>query len=100
MDTLSKPLEDFLIRLATSPDTVSGRMRHYTEHLLHLLNVRDEMLIMDYYGLFGHEVKNLDQLAAANNTTPDIIAQALEVLLHKLAITPEWQMMNQINHQK
>ncbi len=98
MDAYSEELEAYLQRLAQDEHCVSHRMGHYTEHLLHLLNPRDEALLHDIYGLFGHPMKSLDQLAADNATTRDIIREVKETLLRRLAMSPEWQMMRTIIH--
>ncbi|EFI72465.1 MULTISPECIES: hypothetical protein [Segatella] len=96
MDALSQELENYLISLGKNPSIVSERMAHYTEHLIHLLNIKDELLIDNYYGLAGHPLKSAEELAEINKTTPDVIRQVVEVLLRRLSVTPEWQMMKQL----
>lgn len=102
MDAYSEELDAYLRRLSQDEHCVSHRMEHYTEHLLHLLNPRDEELLYDCYGLFGHHRKPVDLLALENKTTPDIIRKVIETLLRRLAMSPEWQMMrtiiNKANH--
>lgn len=96
MDELSKELEDYLAAYSKAPHFVSEKMGHYTEHLLHLLNPKDEKLLADYYGLYQQPVKSIDQLAFENKTTPNIIVQVMGVLLRRLSVTPEWQMMKSL----
>lgn len=96
MDELSKELENYLIAYGKTPHFVNEKMGHYTEHLLHLLNPKDEKLLANCYGLYQQPVKSIDQLAFENKTTPDIITQVIGILLRRLSVTPEWQMMKSL----
>lgn len=99
MDVLSQELEHYLIAYGKNEKLVSKKMKNYTEHLLHLQNYKDEMFMADVYGLYGHTRKSIDQLAFENHTSPENIASAIEFLLRRLSVTPEWQMMRSvINH--
>lgn len=86
----------FLVRLGYFPNEVSGQMAHYMAHLLHLLNVEDEEALISYYGLFGHERLALDDIAKSRNMPPENMIAVIDNCLHKLEITPEWQMMKSI----
>ena len=66
---------------------------HQMEHLLALLDPDDEELILHYYGLFGHERRSLDALAAERHEQPDVTLAAVARLLRRIAVTPEWQMI-------
>ena len=66
---------------------------HQMEHLLALLDPDDEELILHYYGLFGHERRSLDALAAGRHEQPDATLAAVSRLLRRIAVTPEWQMI-------
>lgn len=95
MDSLSSELQTFLIRLGKEPDCVSERMEHYIKHLLYLLQTDEERILTEYYGLFGHNVKSLEDLASERQLSPAMLEQVIETCLRRIAITPEWQMIKQ-----
>lgn len=96
MDALSAELQDFLIRLGSRPESVSHKMEHYIEHLLHLLDHDDEQMLRQYYGLFGSQVLPLDHIADGHGTSADSTLKTIESCLRRLAVTPEWQMLRQM----
>ncbi|MCH3994217.1 hypothetical protein NG821_09455 [Prevotella cerevisiae] len=91
MDKFSKELQDILIRLGQSPDLFTEQQEHYFKHLLQLLPVPDEVLLREYYGLFGTEVHPLDDLAYHRSINSEVMMSIIEKDLRRLAITPEWQ---------
>lgn len=95
MDTLSNELHGFLIRLGQRPDSVSEKMEHYVKHLLRLLYPDEERVLTEYYGLFGCDVKKLEDLAHERGLTCEQIAVVIKSSLRKIAVSPEWQMIKQ-----
>lgn len=100
MDNVTKQLQTFLVSLHYQPESVSGKMKHYMEHLFHLLQVDDEVMLCNYFGLFGHEQKALSTIARDANTTQEMCMAHIDELLHRLAITPEWELLCSIINQK
>ncbi len=96
MDDLTKELQSFLVRLHYDPECISHKVEHYLEHLMHLLAVDDEMAILCYFGILGHEQVSLSDLACERHLSPETMIDNIDKNLHKLAITPEWQMLKQV----
>lgn len=95
MDILTKDLQSFLVRLGYFPEEVSERMQHYAAHLLHLLSVPDEEAVMAYFGILGSERKALEEIAHERTMTEEAMIEHIDKCLRRLAVTPEWQMMNE-----
>ena len=95
-DDLSKVLHGFLIRFGQNPEVVSHQVGHYVEHLLHLLPPVHEARLISFYGLFGKTRLTLSQLAQAANETDAQAAENIAKDLRKLAVTPEWQMLEKL----
>ncbi len=95
MEAITKDFQQFLLQLRYSPDSVSHTMQHYCEHLLHLLSVDDERLLCRYFGIFGHAQESLGTMAKERSEVPEACMEHIDSLLHRLAITPEWQLMQQ-----
>lgn len=93
MDLLTRPLNTYLVAMAYQGAT--HEQEHQMEHLLALLDPDDEEMLLHYYGLFGHERRSLDELAALRHEEPDATLAAINRLLRRIAVTPEWQMMQQ-----
>ena len=93
MDTPTRQFQAFLVKLHYEPDTISHTMHHYAEHLLHLLPVDDETMLCDYFGLFGHQQRALNDIASEHHISPETCIERIDNNLHRLAITPEWQLM-------
>ena len=91
MDPISHSLHAHLVAMAYQGAT--HEQEHQMEHLLALLDPDDEELILHYYGLFGHERRSLDALAAGRHEQPDATLAAVSRLLRRIAVTPEWQMI-------
>lgn len=100
MDKLAKELQIFLVKLHYDPSSVSHQMRHYLEHLTHLLTVEDEETLLHYFGILGHEQLSLDELAKERGLSPETMMALIDDSLHKIAITPEWQMMKTLTIEK
>lgn len=96
MDELTKEFQSFLVRLRYEPDCINEKVYHYLEHLFHLLNIKDEEAVCHYFGVLGREQQALDDIAKAQGLTPEATMEAIDICLHKLAITPEWQMVKQL----
>lgn len=94
MDPLTKQLQTFLVRLAYQPEGISEKKEHYVEHLLHLLEADEEDALLHYFGLFGHERLALDDIASQRNEEPHQTLAMIDRCLRRLAVTPEWQMIN------
>lgn len=94
-DPLAKELQSFLVRLHYEPECISHQVSHYLEHLTHLLEVADEEALLHYFGILGHEQYSLDDIADDNHLSPEQMMEHIDTSLHKLAITPEWQMLKQ-----
>ena len=62
MDALSQELQDFLIRLGKEPGCVSEKVEHYIKHIMHLVYADEEDMLQQYYGLFGNDVKPLEDI--------------------------------------
>ena len=96
MDELTKELRSFLVNLHYNPNSVSDKMQHYLEHLTHLLPVEDEETLLHYFGILGHEQMSLDELAQKRRLLPETMMACIDKSLRKIAITPEWQMLKNL----
>ena len=70
MDALSQELQDFLIRLGKEPGCVSEKVEHYIKHIMHLVYADEEDMLQQYYGLFGKDVKPLEEVPNAYWAVP------------------------------
>ena len=96
MDQLTKPLHAHLVTMAYQGTT--HEQEHQMEHLLTLLAPNDEEAIVSYYGLFGQPRLSLAEIARKRNETPEQALEAISILLRRIAVTPEWQMLqNQLS---
>ena len=91
MDNITRELNTHLVRMAYQG--ASHEQEHQMEHLLALLDPEGEELLLHYYGLFGHDRLSLDELAAGRHEAPDETFAAINRLLRRIAVTPEWQMI-------
>ena len=96
MDELTRELQTFLVQLHYHPDGVSHQVEHYIEHLARLLPVDDEETVLHYFGILGHEQLSLGELARERRLAPEQMMQRIDECLRRLAVTPEWQMIKQI----
>lgn len=96
MDKISSPLHEYLTRLGQDPALKGSRMEHYMKHLLRLLPPKEEEQLKQLYGLFGTERHPEDDIAQSQNTTTDDLRQSTATSLRRIAVTPEWQMLQQV----
>ena len=100
MDNLSRSLHSFLVRIGISPTSITPQMEHYVEHLLFLLPPEEEEAVTHYYGLFGCERKSLKEIAHELGATQEEAMERIDNCIRKLAVTPEWQMLQQTINKK
>lgn len=96
MDALSQELQDFLIRLGKEPNCVSEKIEHYVKHIMHLIYASDETMLQQYYGLFGNNVKPLEDIAKEHGVSPETMRKIIEANVRRMAVSPEWQMVKQL----
>ena len=77
MDTLTKELQTFLVRLSYQPETVSHQTEHYLEHLFHLLPADEEEAVLHYFGVLGHRQEPLAQLARERNLSSEAMMEQI-----------------------
>ena len=100
MDSLTRSLHSFLVRVGLNPTSLSPQMEHYLEHLLYLLPPEEEEAVTHYYGLFGAQRLSLQEIANELESSQEDAMERLDQCVRKLAVTPEWQMLNQILKKK
>ena len=100
MDALTRSLHSFLVRVGLNPTTISPQTEHYLEHLLFLLPPEDEEAITHYYGLFDCERESLQDIAKKLGLSPEDAMARIDQCIRKLAVTPEWQMIRQIQKKR
>ena len=96
MDSLTRQLHSFLVRVGLNPTSLSPQMEHYLEHLLYLLPPEEEEAVTHYYGLFGAERTSLQEIAKVLELSEENAMERIDQCIRKLAVTPEWQMIKQI----
>ncbi len=89
MDPITKALHSHLVKMAYEGAT--HEQEHQMQHLMALLEPEDEETVLHYYGLLGHERLALDEIAAMRGESPEETMAAIDRLVRKIAITPEWQ---------
>ena len=92
MDPLSHSLHTYLVALAYQGGT--HEQEHQMEHLTALLDPDDEEALIHYNGLFGHERLALADIARERQESPEQTMAVIDRCIRKLAVTPEWQMIN------
>jgi DNA-directed RNA polymerase specialized sigma24 family protein len=100
MDALTRSLHSFLVRVGLNPTSLSPQMEHYLEHLLYLLPPEEEEAVTHYYGLFGAQRLSLQEIAKELESSQEDAMERIDQCVRKLAVTPEWQMLNQILKKK
>jgi DNA-directed RNA polymerase specialized sigma24 family protein len=100
MDSLTRSLHSFLVRVGLNPTNLSPQMEHYLEHLLYLLPPEEEEAVTHYYGLFGAQRLSLQEIAKELESSQEDAMERIDQCVRKLAVTPEWQMLNQILKKK
>jgi len=92
MDALSQSLHSYLVKMAYEGAT--HEQEHHLAHLLALLYPEDEQALVSYYGLFDEPRLSLEEIAKKRGESPEETMAAIDRSIRKLAVTPEWQMMN------
>ena len=100
MDVLTRSLHSFLVRIGLNPMSITPQTEHYLEHLLFLLPPEDEKAVTHYYGLFGCERESLQDIAKELGLSQEDAMERIDQCIRKLAVTPEWQMIRQIQKKK
>ena len=100
MDSLTRSLHSFLVRVGLNPTSLSPQMEHYLEHLLYLLPPEEEEAVTHYYCLFGAQRLSLQEIAKELESSQEDAMERIDQCVRKLAVTPEWQMLNQILKKK
>lgn len=93
LDKLSRQLHNYLLLARGSALLVSDVDRANLNILLTMLGTLDKDILDAYYGLFGAAMKPLEQLALKYRVTQDTLRDIISKDLHRLSISPEWQMM-------
>lgn len=93
LDKFSRQLHSYLLLAHGSALLVSEADKANLNILLTMLGGLDKDILDAYYGLFGETVKPVEQLALKYRVTQDALREIISKDLHRLSISPEWQMM-------
>lgn len=93
LDKFSRQLHSYLLLAHSSALFVSEADKANLNILLTMLGGLDKDILDAYYGLFGETVKPVEQLALKYRVTQDALREIISKDLHRLSISPEWQMM-------
>lgn len=93
LDKFSRQLHSYLLLAHSSALLVSEADKANLNILLTMLGGLDKDILDAYYGLFGETVKPVEQLALKYRVTQDALREIIGKDLHRLSISPEWQMM-------
>lgn len=93
LDKFSRQLHSYLLLAHSSALLVSEADKANLNILLTMLGGLDKDIMDAYYGLFGEAMKPLEQLALKYRVTQDALREIISKDLHRLSISPEWQMM-------
>lgn len=93
LDKFSRQLHSYLLLAHSSALLVSEADKANLNILLTMLGGLDKDILDAYYGLFGETVKPVEQLALKYRITQDALREIISKDLHRLSISPEWQMM-------
>lgn len=93
LDKFSRQLHSYLLLANSSALLVSEADKANLNILLTMLGGLDKDILDAYYGLFGETVKPVEQLALKYRVTQDALREIISKDLHRLSISPEWQMM-------
>lgn len=93
LDKFSRQLHSYLLIAHSSALLVSEADKANLNILLTMLGGLDKDILDAYYGLFGETVKPVEQLALKYRVTQDALREIISKDLHRLSISPEWQMM-------
>ena len=75
-------------------DPLSHSLHTYLVALAYQGGTDDEEALLHYYGLFGHERLALADIARERQESPEQTMAVIDRCIRKLAVTPEWQMIN------
>ncbi len=95
MDAYAKQVHNYLKLMKESVLLVSEQNKANMDILITMLGALDKEIICDCYGLFGTPQKLLADIAEEHQVKPEVITEIIAKDLRKIAITPEWQMMQQ-----
>ena len=93
LDKFSRQLHSYLLLAHSSALLISEADKANLNILLTMLGGLDKDILDAYYGLFGETVKPVEQLALKYRVTQDALREIISKDLHRLSISPEWQMM-------
>lgn len=93
LDKFSRQLHSYLLLAHSSALLVSEADKANLNILLTMLGGLDKDILDAYYGLFDETVKPVEQLALKYRVTQDALREIISKDLHRLSISPEWQMM-------
>lgn len=93
LDKFSRQLHSYLLLAHSSALLVSEADKANLNILLTMLGGLDKDILDAYYGLFGETMKPVEQLALKYRVTQDALREIISKDLHRLSISPEWQMM-------
>ena len=93
MDKLSKQLSNYLRLMSQSRLLFCESDRENIDILLTMLGEIDKDIIASSYGILGYERMTSAALSEKYHITPTVIQEIIDKDLHKLSITPEWQML-------
>ena len=93
MDKLSKQLSNYLQLMSQSRLLFGEGDRANIDILLTMLGEIDKDIIASSYGILGYERMTPSALANKYHITLTAIQEIIDKDLHKLSITPEWQML-------
>lgn len=93
LDKFSRQLHSYLLLAHSSVLLVSEADKANLNILLTMLGGLDKDILDAYYGLFGETMKPVEQLALKYRVTQDALREIISKDLHRLSISPEWQMM-------
>ena len=93
LDRFSTQLDAYLRLAHSSALLVSEADKANLNILLTMLGAVDKDIVDAFYGLFGAAVVPVEQLALKYRVAQAAIYEIVSKDLHRLSITPEWQMM-------
>ena len=93
MDKLSKQLSNYLQLMSQSRLLFGEGDRANIDILLTMLGEIDKDIIASSYGILDYERMTSAVLAEKYHVIPTVIQEIIDKDLHKLSITPEWQML-------
>lgn len=93
LDRFAEQLDGYLRLAHSSALLVSEADKANLNILLTMLGAVDKDILDAFYGLFGAAVVPVEQLALKYRVPQAAIYEIVSKDLHRLSITPEWQMM-------